>query len=552
MKRIIFFLLVVVIAHILNAQGVAVNTDGSAPHASAMLDVKSITGGLLAPRMTSAQRIAISTPTAGLMVYDTDMKEFYHHDGSVWRKLLNSNYWQRSSSGNHVYSIGDSVGISTSNPKEKFHVNSGNIYLQDNRDGATLNPHLIFDIPAVDYKEGGLHWKRQGDTLASLDYLANPILSNYLKFTVGKGSSMYLNSSGLGLGSADPQAKLHIRQPDGDDVIRLDAVNPEIEFRKKSSSTITSWTPVGFLQTTDDDDLRVGTYSSNTNGKFVIRTGGNDRVFVNSEGYVGIGTDIPAAKLQVHGGTGEQLRIFAAEDPILQFADGFAFNQVKKGFVQLSGDNLRVGTNSGNDNGKFIIRTNNSDRVFVDNSGRVGINQANPTSQLHVSGRTYINNGGSESLALDGTNPFIQFYQSGSAKSFIQQTGSTLFMGVNNGNLRLDAAQIAIGQDLNTATGYKLAISGKVICEELKVSLVANWPDYVFQNNYKRLPLSELKKFIDDNMHLPNIPSAKEIENNKGFELGEMQRKMMEKIEELALYVIELQEQIDVLKKLQK
>jgi hypothetical protein len=85
------------------------------------------------------------------------------------------------------------------------------------------------------------------------------------------------------------------------------------------------------------------------------------------------------------------------------------------------------------------------------------------------------------------------------------------------------------------------------MCEELRVQLRANWPDYVFNNNYKLLPLAELKKFIQQNNHLPNIPKASVIEK-EGIEVGDMQKKMMEKIEELTLYILDLQKQVDELK----
>ncbi len=100
---------------------------------------------------------------------------------------------------------------------------------------------------------------------------------------------------------------------------------------------------------------------------------------------------------------------------------------------------------------------------------------------------------------------------------------------------------------LNTANEYKLTVTGKIICEELKVKLAANWPDYVFADTYQLTPLHELKSFIDTNHHLPNIPIAADVER-EGFEVGEMNRRLLEKVEELTLYVIQLQEQIDLLK----
>ncbi|GGD07570.1 hypothetical protein GCM10011368_06870 [Hyunsoonleella pacifica] len=74
-----------------------------------------------------------------------------------------------------------------------------------------------------------------------------------------------------------------------------------------------------------------------------------------------------------------------------------------------------------------------------------------------------------------------------------------------------------------------------------------NWPDYVFTNDYKLPTLLEVEAYIKENGHLPNIDSAKEVEKN-GVLLGEMNAKLLEKIEELTLYIIEQQKQIELLK----
>jgi len=81
----------------------------------------------------------------------------------------------------------------------------------------------------------------------------------------------------------------------------------------------------------------------------------------------------------------------------------------------------------------------------------------------------------------------------------------------------------------------------------VEVTLVG-WPDYVFEEDYNLLPLSEVEQFIQQNNRLPDIPSAKEIEEN-GLNIGEMQSKLLLKIEELTLYILDLQKQIDELKK---
>jgi hypothetical protein len=108
---------------------------------------------------------------------------------------------------------------------------------------------------------------------------------------------------------------------------------------------------------------------------------------------------------------------------------------------------------------------------------------------------------------------------------------------------------------LTQATGYSLSVNGKIACEEILVEDISNWPDYVFHPNYKLMDLDELDNNIKENNHLPGIPSASEIEEN-GLTLGDMQKKMIEKIEELTLYTIEqnkmikeLQQKMDNLEK---
>ena len=77
----------------LRAQSLAVNTDGTSADISAILDVKSTLKGLLVPRMSSAQRLAISTPANGLLVYDIDINSFYYYNGVFWNNISPVNNW---------------------------------------------------------------------------------------------------------------------------------------------------------------------------------------------------------------------------------------------------------------------------------------------------------------------------------------------------------------------------------------------------------------------------------------------------------------------------
>jgi hypothetical protein len=89
--------------------------------------------------------------------------------------------------------------------------------------------------------------------------------------------------------------------------------------------------------------------------------------------------------------------------------------------------------------------------------------------------------------------------------------------------------------------GFLMAVKGKMITEGVQVGLALNWPDYVFQPAYRLKPLSELETFIRTRGHLPNIPSAQEVEQQGGILLGEMNARLLEKVEELTLYLIEEQ-----------
>lgn len=91
--------------------------------------------------------------------------------------------------------------------------------------------------------------------------------------------------------------------------------------------------------------------------------------------------------------------------------------------------------------------------------------------------------------------------------------------------------------------GYKLAVNGKVMAEGVKVLMLPDWPDYVFQKDYPLADIESLKKYIDEHGHLPNVPDAKTIEN-QGIDIGEINVILLEKIEEMSLYLIQMEERI--------
>ncbi|MCZ2224133.1 MAG: hypothetical protein LC122_10955, partial [Chitinophagales bacterium] len=85
---------------------------------------------------------------------------------------------------------------------------------------------------------------------------------------------------------------------------------------------------------------------------------------------------------------------------------------------------------------------------------------------------------------------------------------------------------------------------GGVLTDSIRVALAGDWADYVFEENYQLKPLSEVEQFIKTHKHLPNIPSAKEVKNS-GVNLVEMNNKLLEKTEELTLYIIEQNKKLE-------
>jgi hypothetical protein len=203
--------------------GVAINTDGSAPHASAMLDIKSTTKGLLIPSMTFSQRNAIADPAEGLLVNDlTNRRIFVYRDGK-WQFFIDNSFWAQSASRNWVYNGSDSVGIGNAAPNERLHV-SGNI-------------------------------RATGD----------------LKL-----------SGNAGIGVSTPEQPLHIRTTASGEGMLLDAINPIIQLRQ-SNTPNPGYSNTGFVQSSGDN-FRLGTNSGNTTGNVVIRMNGADRLTIHPQG----------------------------------------------------------------------------------------------------------------------------------------------------------------------------------------------------------------------------------------------------------------------------
>jgi hypothetical protein len=180
---------------------------------------------------------------------------------------------------------------------------------------------------------------------------------------------------------------------------------------------------------------------------------------------------------------------------------------------------LRINDNNGNvEIGKLMRFTNGAELIM---------SRANNTNVLQVS------NIGSMRLTTDG---FINQH-----RGFFINNGSFDFYSVT---------QQGILYKDQTSDIFKVTPNGYTYARKMVVTLANPFPDYVFETNYKLMPLTDLAAFIAKYKHLPNLPSAQQVaDNNNQVELGEMQALLLEKVEELTLYILQQQQQIEELQR---
>lgn len=207
----------------------------------------------------------------------------------------------------------------------------------------------------------------------------------------------------------------------------------------------------------------------------------------------------------------------------------------------------------------FMIRNSNGDTLMrVRNDGKVGIgyNGNNYGRLLNIGGagiNFYTANEAAFGGAIFPTDTSLVIWSNSNANNYVILQPSWGNTGIGtytpNAKLHLNGSMLIGNNAARIATGYVLSVDGKIICEELKVQNSTAWPDYVFEKDYKMPELHLLEKQVMQDKHLPGVPSANEIESAKGFEMGAIQQKMLEKLEELYRYTFELNKENLALKK---
>ncbi|MEO9483632.1 MAG: hypothetical protein ABJG47_09315 [Ekhidna sp.] len=179
-----------------------------------------------------------------------------------------------------------------------------------------------------------------------------------------------------------------------------------------------------------------------------------------------------------------------------------------------------------------IMEPSNCDNVLYCNNGKVGIGTTTPTETITLSDVS------ANQLGLIQSAGKSWQFRAGSSGSLIFKDDGVEKMRINS------SGSLGIG---TTSTGsHKLAVEGSVGAREVKVE-ATGWSDFVFEKDYNLRSLEEVEQHINENGHLPEIPSEVEVMAN-GINLGEMNAKLLQKIEELTLYLIEQNKEINALK----
>ena len=318
---------------------------------------------------------------------------------------------------------------------------------------------------------------------------------------------IFYNGGNVGIGTSNPISRLSVFQ-----------------------SSNTEW--AAMIENTGGDGK--GMFIKSASGNSIPSLQINDnydnvRFIVQSNGNVGIGSSNPNYTLTVKGGQSnyQGINIMDANSRLyfdgrraLEGHDSNSRLDIGEGFsrVQLFG-NVGIGTTSPSN--KLSIRTANAlEGIRVESSyGQVA----------------FLGNLGSASNIDRG---LLELFDVG--------TSSIRFAAKSTSDSYIVAGNFGIG---TTSPTEKLSVDGTVLAKKVRVSIAgADWPDYVFSPNFKLRSLQELETYIKTNQHLPEVPTAKEVEA-QGVDLGSMDATLLKKIEELTLYLIQENKEKEELKR---
>ena len=406
------------------------------------------------------------------------------------------------------WKLNGNVGIGTTTPFTKLHIEGGT----DVTTGA--NGYLILGSTT------GLNIGIDDNEIQARDNGGTSPLS-----LQNEGGNTHINANGgsVGIGTTTPDQTFHVHKGSAGDVSANG--NSIAVFENNTNGYLNILTPnqvesaILFGQPTLGNAAGGILFDSNFADGLEFRTGGNlaHQIGITADGDMGIGTTTPAEKLHVIGNV-EATSFIGDGSQLTGISGGSSlWTEGTHGIYRNTG-NVGIGTLP-EEFYKLAVGSN----MIMNNGGGVFFNDTNFSGYIKPLG---------DNMVINATAP---------NDGILISTANTARMWITS------AGKVGIGTS-TVPSAYLMAIDGKLICENVRVQLSGDWPDFVFEKDYELPSLKEVERFIQEEKHLPGIPSAKEIDA-EGIDVALMNNKLLQKIEELMLYTIEQQKSIEAQQK---
>ncbi|NME69615.1 hypothetical protein [Flammeovirga aprica] len=481
----------------------------------------------------------------GMIVTETDGKTWsglkqYDADGSLYGGMIldaNTSF--------DIYLKSRRVGIGLDNPSDKLHVYNGNIRISDPNSTTRLNfysdTNSRFTIGQHTNGETFI-WNESNDFIQfGTNATERMRITNDGKVRIGTGGaseyfevypdtdvSAVIGRAKIGFitGYSDMAAFAHfgnynssdyalLQESDGTTLLNAKSgkeINFNINNATKASLASSGFFGIGTITPQTRLDVN-GTIVAGGRANSIFNSDANGTTLDGDEGIILPGTD-SQYNISVQDGNGRVQHKWNAttgtNEKYLAPGEDAAFIDMG---VEVTNDDwiaFKWADGDGKVAGDAITWATH---FAINNYGNVGIGVENSQYKLNVGGTFRAN--GASSFAADASFESQVYIGSNDHSSF------------NN----------------HPIDQYELIVEGDVIAKRIVAAPDNEWPDYVFEEEYELAPLSEVESFIEEKGHLPNMPSAKEIKET-GVDVVEVERILLEKVEELTLYVIELEKKI--------
>jgi trimeric autotransporter adhesin len=465
------------------------------PDQSAVLDLSSNNKGLLVPRLNAAARAGIPTPAKGLLVYQLDEAAgFYFYNGSKWSPLISNDALLVAADPNDWTMLGNATATATS-------------FL-----GTTTAVPLVMKVNNVTVANFSLPTSRNiffGNSPTTI----TTAVDNY--------SMGYTSLNALTTGTNNVAIGTNALSLNTGGIYNVAVGNGALKVNTTGNFNLAIGASSLFSNTIGGNNIAMGANAllNNTTGSgnvafglgtLAYNTTATNNAAIGERALGNLKTGIDNVGIGFYSAYHNALGNSNVAIGIDALRSSFPVGQIQSTNTRSFNNNVSIGTRSGYSN----IGDGN---IFL--GYQAGYNELG-------SNNLYISNSNS-------VNPLI--------KGNFVNNNLRINVGATNSTTQ---GYMAIG-DFSAVTpmtipaGYRLVVQQGIITEKLKITPKNSsfWADYVFDKSYKLMTLKEVEKFVQKNHHLPNVPSAKEV-GEEGIDLAKMNAKLLEKIEELTLYII--------------